>query len=499
MDNEHRNAHHLSLPQRLAFSVGHVFNDLCAGFWFTYLLIFMKLVNGFESSTAGTLMLVGQVADGIATPFIGIECDRSFDWWFCRYGRRKTWHLVGTLCVLLSFPFIFHLCIYCDNSPQTSQMVYYSAFIIIFQFGWAAVQISHLSLIPDLTPVSSERVELNAWRYACTVFANITVFILMFITLGMDNSSGDAITRRDAVAFEEVAFLILGIGLVFSTIFHIGVRERPAPGSLGASASADSSDGSGSSSSADLVKQQQARPMVWSNWFREAQFYKVGLLYMGTRLTINLTMVYIPNYLVESLHLQKKSVAYIPLVIYISGFISSFLMKFINVRLGKRLTYLIGACLTLGACAWIFFGTHNELFKKYGIFGVSVVIGMSSTTILITSLAITNDLIGSNTDSGAFVFGAMSFVDKISNGVSVMVIENLKSSIANQENYYRDVLTFVCGGAISLSLIALALLTKGKIGNLKRNAFRQISSADGLPDDGPSISSPLLLNNTHDD
>ncbi|KAH9408556.1 Major facilitator super domain-containing protein 12 [Tyrophagus putrescentiae] len=155
---------------------------------------------------------------------------------------------------------------------------------------------------------------------------------------------------------------------------------------------------------------------------------------MGTRLTINLTMVYIPNYLVESLHLQKKSVAYIPLVIYISGFISSFLMKFINVRLGKRLTYLIGACLTLGACALIFFGTHNELFKKYGIFGVSVVIGMSSTTILITSLAITNDLIGSNT-----------------------------------ENYYRDVLTFVCGGAISLSLIALALLTKGKIGNLKRN------------------------------
>ncbi len=223
------------------------------------------------------------------------------------------------------------------------------------------MQISHLSLIPDLTPVSSERVELNAWRYACTVFANITVFILMFITLGMDNSSGDAITRRDAVAFEEVAFLILGIGLVFSTIFHIGVRERPAPGSLGASASADSSDGSGSSSSADLVKQQQARPMVWSNWFREAQFYKVGLLYMGTRLTINLTMVYIPNYLVESLHLQKvcvcvfgvyfcffsslllspliqKSVAYIPLVIYISGFISSFLMKFINVRLGKRVS-----------------------------------------------------------------------------------------------------------------------------------------------------------------
>lgn len=64
-----------------------------------------------------------------------------------------------------------------------------------------------------------------------------------------------------------------------------------------------------------------------------------------------------------------------------------------------QLTYLIGAGLTLVACAWIFFGTHNDSFKKYGIFGVSVIIGMSSTTILITSLGITNDLIGSNTVS----------------------------------------------------------------------------------------------------
>lgn len=63
----------------------------------------------------------------------------------------------------------------------------------------------------------------------------------------------------------------------------------------------------------------------------------------------------------------------------------------------------------------------------------------------------------------------MSFVDKISNGLSVMIIENLKASIANQENYYRDVLSFVCGGAISLSILGLALLSRGKIGMLKRN------------------------------
>ena len=46
-----------------------------------------------------------------------------------------------------------------------AQFLYYSPFIVIFQIGWASTQISHLSLIPELTPNNGERVELNAIRY----------------------------------------------------------------------------------------------------------------------------------------------------------------------------------------------------------------------------------------------------------------------------------------------------------------------------------------------
>jgi Na+/melibiose symporter-like transporter len=70
----------------------------------------------------------------------------------------------GTICVLGSFPFIFSPCLNCEGSHQLAQLVYYSAFVIIFQFGWAAVQISHLSMIPDLTPSEHERTELTAIR-----------------------------------------------------------------------------------------------------------------------------------------------------------------------------------------------------------------------------------------------------------------------------------------------------------------------------------------------
>ena len=60
------------------------------------------------------------------------------------------------------------------------------------------------------------------------------------------------------------------------------------------------------------------------------------------------------------------------------------------------MTFLIGSLISLSASTWIYFG-NGENFKKYEIFAVSVLIGMASTTMLITSLAITSDLIGSNT------------------------------------------------------------------------------------------------------
>lgn len=153
----------LSLRTKVCYGAGHILNDLCASMWFTYLLLFLHKVVRFGNVTAGTLMLVGQVADAIATPLVGLESDRTGN---IKYGRRKVWHLIGVTCVLLSFPFIFNLCITCENASRTALFFYYTPFVAIFQFGWAATQISHLSLIPELTTCECEKTTLNALRYS---------------------------------------------------------------------------------------------------------------------------------------------------------------------------------------------------------------------------------------------------------------------------------------------------------------------------------------------
>lgn len=128
---------------KFAYSVGHVLNDLSASMWFSYLLVFYHRIVNFPNASAGYLLLIGQIADAIATTFIGFESDQTRRGLF-GYGRRKTWHLIGVICVLCSFPFCFNLCVHCAHSDLWAQFFYYAMFIIIFQFGWASSQIAHL-------------------------------------------------------------------------------------------------------------------------------------------------------------------------------------------------------------------------------------------------------------------------------------------------------------------------------------------------------------------
>jgi len=152
--------HQLPLWRRFSYGVGHVLNDLCASMWFSYLLVYYHFVISLPNATAGLLLLIGQVVDAMCTPIIGYLCDKTQ----CVYGRRKIWHLVGTVCVAASFSFIYHVCFKCENVEVSYLVLYYACFIALFQFGWASTQISHLALIPDLSSDKNEQVGLNSIR-----------------------------------------------------------------------------------------------------------------------------------------------------------------------------------------------------------------------------------------------------------------------------------------------------------------------------------------------
>lgn len=449
-----------SLPvlRRLSYAVGHFLNDLCASMWFTYLLVFYHSVLGFQNSYAGVLLLVGQIADAISTPLVGYESDQTPG---CgSYGKRKTWHLVGTLSVMLSFAFIFNQCLGCDSlTPQWVSLTYFVPFIIVFQFGWAATQISHLSLIPELVTCEHAKVELTAYRYAFTVIANITVyavaFLLFHVQSGVDDDPlSDALGPVDIPVFRNLSLIVLGIGAVFSLIFHLGTKE-------GCKVEAGGDEGREEEEEGErrplLPRPKNNSPLLqWKCWLQQPAFYQVALLYMCTRLIVNLSQTYISMYLINTLGLPKKYIATIPLVMYLSGFISTFIMKPLSKLIGKCLTYFMGLLLILAFSSWVLMDVRMGQL----VYGAAMLLGAGSATLLVISLAMTADLIADQTQSGAFVYGAMSFTDKFANGVGVMVIQALHpchtvSCCPACVWFYHYVMVIVTGGVAVVATLAL--------------------------------------------
>ncbi|KAH0946254.1 hypothetical protein HN011_005705 [Eciton burchellii] len=432
----------LPIYTKLAYGTGHVLNDICASMWFTYLLVFFHLVLGFDPTLAGVVLFIGQIADAVATPFIGLQSDRNDDFWLCRYGKRKTWHLLGTIGVLLGFPFIFSQCIHCENAHQWAQLFYYAAFVTIFQFGWAAVQISHLALVPELTPIEHERTELIAIRFTFTVFSNILVYCVMWGILHVTSDQYDIqIGPGDIHKFQKVISIGIAIGLLASILFHIVVKESA------------NNHGANNHAHDNILHRNNATA---SALLKDVKLYQVACIYMLTRLFINLCQIYMPLYLHESLNMPATSLAYIPLTMYLSSFLMSLIIERLNTKWGRKIAYSIGASFALCACIWIRFG-NDDIYIKYQIYAVAALLGFASAIMLVTSLGVISDLIGKNTGSGAFAYGIMSFTDKLSNGLVVMLLQYLVRYFPSNyaSYYYKNILTYVCGISVIFGLLMI--------------------------------------------
>ncbi|XP_065212684.1 major facilitator superfamily domain-containing protein 12-like [Planococcus citri] len=420
----------------ISYGFGHILNDLTASMWFSYLLIFFHYVLNFTSSFSGILLLIGQIADGIATPIIGILSDKGAGHWLCRYGHRKTWHLIGTLCVISSFPFIFSPCFGFRDVSNERKICYYSIFIIIFQFGWASVQVSHLSLVPDLTPSQSERTNLLTIRYSCTVLANIVTHLFTWLMFLRNGKSEAVVGSADGQKFQTIALFAAGVGFVCSLIFHLGIEEK--------------------TGETLLEKNDNFKDINKKKVLSQLTLYHSMAVYMMTQLFVNQSQVFIPLYLEEYLHIEAQRLPVLPLIMYISSSLTSVLTKSLNNNCGRRPAYFTGALLAILACVPIYFG-QDAFYKAYMIYIVVILFGCASSIVSVTSLGITADLIGDHTKHGAFVYGMMSFGDKISNGVAVMIIQYLKH-YNTASSYYRDILLGMCGGSAVVGLIFVIFL-----------------------------------------
>ncbi|XP_065566090.1 major facilitator superfamily domain-containing protein 12-like isoform X2 [Artemia franciscana] len=331
-------------------------------------------------------------------------------------------------------------CLGCQDSHKWAQLIYYAAFVTIFQIGWAAVQISHLTLIPILAKDDRARTEITSYRYACTVISNITVYIITWTAFELSSSATSTISAENVDQFRKIVFIAVAIGATFSAIFFFGVKENR--------------DVTNESQERTHSQEKQLKGIL--DWLKEWKFYKVAILYMSTRLFVNLSQVYLPLYLQDTLNLPSTTLATVPLSFFVSGLFASLLIRPLRLILSKKVIFSIGVILGLVPSILIWYDS-SEVYKQYGVYLVAILYGAAGSILLVMSLAITAALIGDNIGSGGFVYGAMSFTDKLSNGLAVFFIQSFHSTSLSPEayhGYYKWILSVVCGSAAILGLLS---------------------------------------------
>ncbi|XP_066589941.1 major facilitator superfamily domain-containing protein 12-like [Prorops nasuta] len=434
----------VSTSTKLAYSLGHIFNDLAAAMWFSYTLIYLQRVALLEPVTAGALLLLGQIVDALMTPVFGILVDR--------YNKKKIWHVIGSVMVTLSFPVIFGGFM---EPSSSAVMIVYVFSITLFQIGWAAVQISHLSMIPSLARSLLGRAELTAIRYSAQVAAAVIVFIVTWIVLPTNEEVVVQLGPQDDYKFRNIVLVLTSLGLTATFFFHLFLKAHLLESEK------TTTSGKSNSETTRLLEEQEndlgTDRSETRNKLSLSILLSVALLYVASRLFITLATVYLPLYIEESEVGGKQALATVPLVSYLSSFAAALLLKYINRSCGTKMCYFLGGLIGIAAAVITEFAGSNVGV----VYTVAALIGAGSSITMVTALSVTAEIIGSQTEKSAFVYSVVTFLDKVVTGVVVILIENWRCREKELcPNYNRDTLSIVCSSSMILGLITLISVTR---------------------------------------
>lgn len=117
----------------------------------------------------------------------------------------------------------------------------------------------------------------------------------------LGRADGDQVDSSLAPQFKYLSVIVVAVGLVFVLIFHFGTKEEITKKEK--SKRSDIESPSTASSCCNGKKKS------WKIWMKDSRFYKTGLLYMCTRLAINVYQSFFVLYLTDALHFNKVSLA----------------------------------------------------------------------------------------------------------------------------------------------------------------------------------------------
>ncbi|MGB2925381.1 MAG: MFS transporter [Limnothrix sp.] len=390
-------AEKLNLTTKIAFGAGDIGPALTANVLVFFLLYFFTQVAGLPPGLAGSILMIGKIADAINDPVVGMMSDRTKSKW----GRRIPWMLWGTIPFVVIF-FAQWLVPSFSDIDQVNDwflFAYYVLIGILFNLAYTAVNLPYAALTPELTQDYNERTSLNSFRFSfsigssifslivarivfqaypdnpekqylilglvCSIFACLTLF---WCTLRLQEKGRNAILDRpqrkvfgqilavfSGLAFISIfvlnalqteslwIFVAVSLGILFAVSSYTFIQSPTEQHLLLAHPSNDASE-------TPVAFKEQLKIAFQNKPF----LYVIGI-YMASWLAIQLTASILPYFVISWMGLPDAMFPNVALAVQGTALLLLFVGSAASRRWGKKAVYFTGVGLWIIAQIGLFF------------------------------------------------------------------------------------------------------------------------------------------------
>lgn len=174
------NRERISLKEKIGYAFGDAGSNIAWRTMSTFLLIFYTDVYGLAPATAGVLLLVARLSDGLTDILMGIIGDRTKT----KSGQFRPW----ILWTALPFGLILALTFTTPPFGTTGKIIYAYLTYILYTLVYTASNVPYGALMGVMTSDEKERTSLSSFRFAGAYFGGImTQGLLIYLVLFFGN------------------------------------------------------------------------------------------------------------------------------------------------------------------------------------------------------------------------------------------------------------------------------------------------------------------------
>ena len=208
----------LTKKEKFSFGFGALGKDAICCFVGNFLMFYFTDVLFLAPAFVGTLFFVARIWDAINDPMMGLVVDNAHN----RFGKFRTWLLVGTLLNAVVFFAMFNT----FGLHGKALYIYVSIAYILYGMTYTIMDVPYWSWLPNLTNDPHERESVSVIP---RFFASLAGFSIGVFGLGMINGMDKIFGNGDRTAGFRMVALVISILFVFTiSVTIVNVKEKAA-------------------------------------------------------------------------------------------------------------------------------------------------------------------------------------------------------------------------------------------------------------------------------